>query len=258
MSVAKPGTGLLFLVGLFSAACRAQVIPAPPPGPVLDIFQNDAGQLIATVNGPIRPCGITSASGDPTFNVQGNVITVTQNVVAVTCSTPDPPDYYYQATVNFGRLFNGTYTIDWNFPQLTGTYTVTGNPGIGPEFSGNWFNPAQSGHGFEIEVLATNPPQLAIYWFVFAPHGGQAWIVGTGPISGRRAVIQGFQVSGTGALFPPNFNQTATQSVPWGSLTFDFTDCNNGQVSWNSTVPDFGAGTLAITRLTMPSGLSCP
>jgi hypothetical protein len=127
---------------------------------------------------------------------------------------------------------------------------------IQPGITGNWFNAAQSGHGFEIEVLPTTPPQLFAFWFVFAPDGGQTWIGGTGEINGDHASVQAYQVNGAGALFPPHFDAANTASQPWGTLTFTFTDCNNGQVSWNSS-PAYGNGTLPITRLTMPAGLHC-
>ncbi|MGH7749682.1 MAG: spondin domain-containing protein, partial [Candidatus Dormibacteria bacterium] len=113
-------------------------------------------------------------------------------------------------------------------------------------------------HGFDIEILPTNPPQLLASWFVFAPTSGQAWIGGLGPIDGNQAVVQGYQVAGPGALFPPDFNGAKVQRQLWGTLTFTFTDCNTGQLSWASTVPAYGSGTLNLVRLTMPAGLTCP
>jgi uncharacterized protein YndB with AHSA1/START domain len=255
MSLRKYVMSLLLLANLLSASCFAQGIIIIP---TLQVGQNPSGQVIAYVSQQIPACGITSEDSDPTFTIQGTVITVTQRVIAVTCATPPPPDKYYVAALNFGRLFDGTYTINWNFPALTATYTVAGNPGIGAAFSGNWFDSAQSGHGFEIEVLPTDPPQLLVFWFVFAPNGGRAWIGGSGPINGNQAIVQGYQVDGPGALFPPHFDAANVQPQAWGTLTFTFTDCNTGQVSWNSTIPGYGSGTLPITRLTMPAGLSCP
>ena len=74
---------------------------------------------------------------------------------------------------------------------------------------GSWFNPQQNGHGFALEVLPGQPMQMLASWFTFAPQGGQAWIVGLGPITGDRAVLQGFQSAGPGGRFPPNFDATA-------------------------------------------------
>jgi hypothetical protein len=127
---------------------------------------------------------------------------------------------------------------------------------IGPGITGNWFDPDESGHGFSIEVLPEN--QMLAQWYVFAPNGGPVWIVATGPITGDTAVLQGYQEVGAGGRFPPNFNPTQVQSQLWGTLTFTFTDCSNGQVSWQSVVAGYASGSIPITRLTLPAGLACP
>ena len=126
---------------------------------------------------------------------------------------------------------------------------------IGPGFTGNWSNAAQSGHGFSIEVLPAN--QLLAQWYVFGPNGGQAWIIGTGAIVGNTATLDAFQALGAGGLFPPQFDATRVAPQPWGKITFTFSDCNNGQVSWQPTAAGYTAGAMAITRLTLPAGLSC-
>ena len=126
---------------------------------------------------------------------------------------------------------------------------------IGPGITGNWFDPSESGHGFSIEVLPGN--QMLAEWYVFAPNGGPVWIVATGPITGNTAVVQGYQAVGPGGRFPPNFNPIQLQGQLWGTLTFTFTDCNNGQVSWQSVVAGYASGSIPITRLTIPAGLTC-
>ena len=130
----------------------------------------------------------------------------------------------------------------------------TGVP-ITPGFTGNWFDPSQSGHGFSIEVLPNN--QLLADWYVFAPNGGQSWIVAMGTISGNTAVLQAAQAVGPGGQFPPNFNPARVDTKAWGTITLTFTDCNNGQASWQPTAAGYTSGSMPITRLTMPAGLSC-
>jgi streptogramin lyase len=123
-------------------------------------------------------------------------------------------------------------------------------------FTGNWYNPGQSGHGFSIEVLPGNT--MLAEWYVFAPNGGQAWIVATGPLNGTTAVLQGFQSVGPGALFPPNFNAATVTGQAWGTITFTFSDCNSGQVSWQPTAAGYTSGSMPIKRLTTPLGVTCP
>lgn len=129
---------------------------------------------------------------------------------------------------------------------------------ITPGLSGSWFDQSAAGHGFQVAVLPTTPPQLLVFWFVFAPNGGQAWVVGQGEVAGNRAVLQAFQTLGSGGRFPPHFDPSAVQSMSWGTLTFTFFDCTHGHVDYVSGVPAFGSGSFDIERLTTLAGLSCP
>jgi len=124
-------------------------------------------------------------------------------------------------------------------------------------FTGSWFNPEQNGHGFALQVIASQPMQLFASWLTFAPQGGQSWIVGLGPIDGNRAVLHGFQTVGSGGRFPPNFNATNVREEDWGTLTFTFSDCDHGHVDWVSSAPGYGNGGMDLTRLTLPAGLTC-
>src|SRR5262249_28580793 len=118
------------------------------------------------------------------------------------------------------------------------------------------FDQDQSGHGFAIEVLPGNA--MLAQWYVYTPDGAPTWIVATGPVSGNTAVLQGFQKVGAGGRFPPGFDPSRLQNLPWGTLTFTFTDCTHGQASWQPIVAGYTDGSVPITRLTLPAGLSCP
>jgi N-acetylneuraminic acid mutarotase len=162
-------------------------------------------------------------------------------------------------------LPNGEVLVVGGFNGMVGSlnsaelYDSAVPPGtISPGFTGSWFNPAQNGHGFMLEVLSGTPMQLLASWFAFAPQGGQAWIVGLGPIDGNHAVLQGIQTAGTGARFPPNFDQANVRAENWGTLTFTFSDCNHGRVDWAASTPSYGSGGMDLTRLTLPAGLVCP
>lgn len=127
---------------------------------------------------------------------------------------------------------------------------------IGPGMTGNWYNAAQNGHGFSLEVLPGN--QLLAQWYTFAPGGGAEWIVGVGPISGNTAVLDAHRQVGEGGRFPPHFDPARVHGERWGTLRFTFSDCATGEVAWQSVLPDRADGAMPITRLTLPAGLSCP
>ena len=126
---------------------------------------------------------------------------------------------------------------------------------IGPAFTGTWFDPAQSGHGLFVEVLSDE--RFLAWWFAFNPAGSeQAWFGGVGTYSGSTATITDVYQP-TGGRWIPNFDPTKIVNNAWGSLTFTFTDCNHGKVEFAST-SGYGAGSMNLTRLTQPAGLSCP
>ena len=126
---------------------------------------------------------------------------------------------------------------------------------IGSGFTGAWYDPAQSGHGLFVEVLPDN--RLFVGWFTFNPAGTeQAWFVGTGTYSGNTATITPVQPAHRWAL-DSNFNPDQIVNNFWGALTFTFTGCNQGKVDFNSVL-GYGTGSMNLTRLTQPAGLSCP
>jgi hypothetical protein len=141
---------------------------------------------------------------------------------------------------------------------------------LGGYLSGNWFNPAQSGHGFQLEL--TNQPNGAVpsenemvaIWFVYTPDGtGQNWIYAQGPYDSTKNTVTLPATIFHGARFPfplTNYNPADVQGTlgDWGSLTFTFTDCNNGTASWNSTATGYGNGSIPLTRLTSIQGTTCP
>ena len=122
MRFRNPGLSLFPLAGLLLTTCAAQSAPQ------LKIALNAKHEVVAHVSGLIPSCTITANSAEPTFSSQGKVITVTQGVAGYMCTNPPSPEKLYRRSVNFGRLGDGTYTINWTFPALTGTITVTGNP----------------------------------------------------------------------------------------------------------------------------------
>ena len=127
-------------------------------------------------------------------------------------------------------------------------------PTIGPGFTGAWYDPQQSGHGLFLEVLP--PDRLLAWWFTFTPDGSQqSWFGGVGTISGNTATVPVDLTQG--GRWIPNFDPTRIVDVPWGTLVFTFSDCNSGRVDFTSSYPGYGSDHMALTRLTLPYGLTC-
>ena len=120
-------------------------------------------------------------------------------------------------------------------------------------FTGAWYDPAQSGHGIFIEVRPGN--QMLAWWFTFSPDGTQqAWFGNVGAIDGDTATVDALQA--VGGRWIPNFDPANVTQQPWGRLTFQFTDCNNGEVTFSTPGP-WGSGHMDLVRITQPAGLEC-
>jgi hypothetical protein len=126
---------------------------------------------------------------------------------------------------------------------------------ISPGVTGAWYDPAQSGHGIFVEVLPD--ARFLAWWFAFNPNGTQqTWFGGVGTYAGNTATITAVDQA-TGGRWIPSFDPAQIVHNSWGTLSFTFDDCNHGKVDFNS-VAGYGSGSMNLTRLTQPAGLTCP
>jgi len=147
---------------------------------------------------------------------------------------------------------------------MSGMITVQDNTPPPPAFSivpgitGSWYLPAQSGHGFNVEVLKGPGEDNAMlaFWYVYDNAGNNLWLVAQGSYVGDTATLN--VLSGSGGLFPPNFDKTKIVRTNWGTLTLKFTDCNNAKAQWNPIIPAYPSGSMDLVRLSGVSGLACP
>lgn len=163
---------------------------------------------------------------------------------------------------------DGTMTgLDSNAPQA-GTNSTNSNTyaenagGLGSarftgDFSGQWYDPNQSGQGLVIDV--SNPDQngarvMLVTWYVYV-NGQPTWIqaagypkAGSGNDVGKVVVdlIQPHIVKSNG--FPRG--TLPVQASLWGDMSLAFTDSSTGLMTWTSVYPGFNSGSMAIKRLT--------
>lgn len=123
--------------------------------------------------------------------------------------------------------------------------------------SGSWFNVDRNGEGWILERLPNGGALMT--WFTYTPDGQQAFIVAsTGPDQVSDDMIQFDQaVITSGTVFGPGFDPGDVVAIPWGSVTFNFSGCDAGSVSYESSLAEFGQGGVNITRLTRLAGVQC-
>ena len=185
-----------------------------------------------------------------------------------------------QSAWTFSHTFNSAGTVNYvceihQAMGMTGSITVNDvapPPSIklGGYLSGNWFNPAQGGHGFQLEFTnqfdstVTSQHELVAIWFVYTPDGSdQNWIYAQGPFDATKSTVTLPATIFHGPKFPfplNNYDPNVLQGNlgDWGSVTLSFSDCNNGTASWTSGVTGYGTGSMPIQRLTSIQGTACP
>jgi len=131
-------------------------------------------------------------------------------------------------------------------------------PGVPPApehvLSGSWYDPARSGEGYTLEILADG--RVLVYWFSFDPDSNRRWFFGVGSVEDGDLVFTDMLTT-RGGGFGEDFDPATVEGLPWGSLELEL-DCNTGIASYASTEAGFGAGQLELVRLSTLWGLACP
>ena len=140
---------------------------------------------------------------------------------------------------------------------MIGAFLLAATVWVSPAHSGSWYTPERSGEGFTLQVL-DNGSAVAL-WFTYPPAGvpgTQAWIYAdNGRIEGDRLRFTNVFTT-RGPRFGPGYDRTQLELVPWGTLEFRFTACNDAEVSYAGPAA-WGSGTRRLTRLTAISELEC-
>jgi hypothetical protein len=97
------------------------------------------------------------------------------------------------------------------------------------------------------------PAQFAVLWFSFNADGTQQWFTAVAARDGNRlhAAAMNRPVNGR---FGPYFDPAQVERTPFGDITFDFTGCDAGTVSWRTPS---GTGSAPIARITRLAGVEC-
>lgn len=159
-------------------------------------------------------------------------------------SDDDNGTVVYAGPTEFG---SGSFDIV-RFVQLDDDAQTQSLP---PGISGSWFDSATDGEGWVIEVINAN--QAVIYWFTYDQNGNQAWNGGVADIVGNTLVLNN-SVNANGTAFGTGFNSDDVQRNFFGILSFEFTSCSSGRLSFQTVL---GTGTREIQRITSIQDFNC-
>lgn len=127
-----------------------------------------------------------------------------------------------------------------------------------PLHTGSWYDPANSGKGFFVEIAhpagAESGPVVLVSWYDFY-QGKQIWLVGLAPFSwGATSVEIPVQISEGGQFGSAYQAAQVTSNPSWGRLTVRFVGCDAGSFSYTSI---YGNGSIPVRSLTLPTNESC-
>lgn len=260
----------------------ASVAIYPDRGRVAIYTRDDSGEwtLASTINDP------SPFFGGPSFNTENELLTTAGSnpgdetgYIAVYNRIPGSVDYQLnhriehpsaQSGKSFRAYFYGRRPGDEKQTEFfatgnhenavdayRGVYFLSNH--ISPykfaakSMSGLWYNPARSGEGFLIDVLA--PDRAVVFWFTYGPDGGQAWMVGSGTVENGQILSEDVVIT-SGPTFGSAFDPHDLERLTWGSIRIDFNECDSGRVSYSGD-EEFGNGSTTIVRLSSIEGISC-
>lgn len=157
-------------------------------------------------------------------------------------------------TANCFEAFDRDRRNHVQLTRLAGTRCDNRHPRQG--WSGIWFDPARSGEGFVIEVLPNGSAN--VYWLTHTPGEAlhQAWLVGTGQFEDDSLIVPDMIRPSGGGNYD-DYDPATVEYENWGSLSFEFTSPDAGEVAWISNDPAYGSGSYSIERLARPMLAEC-
>ncbi len=133
------------------------------------------------------------------------------------------------ATLTLLPVVPGFSPINLDLTKITpDTCTVPEPTAEPPSNEGTFYDTARSGEGLQVARQGDSNVYV-VTWYTYLD-GKQVWLIGTGTRQENRLVFDDMIItSGTG--FGPDFNPDDVVREPWGTLTLDYTDCNNASAT---------------------------
>jgi beta-glucanase (GH16 family) len=125
--------------------------------------------------------------------------------------------------VDYVRIYDNGYT------EVEGPGVI--DNAVGPAHSGSWYQPAQDGHGFSIEVgnAADGSPLAVVYWYTYDVDGNPLFMLGTGVPDGTGLDVGFFSPYG---MKYGEFDPASVVEAEGGNGRFVFSDRDNGVFSY--------------------------
>ena len=127
-----------------------------------------------------------------------------------------------------------------------------GPKGDAVPWMGAFFDPARDGEGFHLAVEGDGST-FVMTWYTYLD-GEQVWLIGSGVRNGSRLVFADMVIT-SGANFGSEFDPADVVREIFGTITADFSDCNNFTATVDTALPQFSDIVLDVTKI-VPA--ACP
>src|SRR5271169_5481873 len=95
--------------------------------------------------------------------------------------------------------------------------------------SGYWWNPAEAGRGFVIEIQGS---QMFMAGFLYAASGEATWVASSGPMTSPMQYSNSLVTYTGGQTLTGAYGGAPTPSAPLGNIAISFTDDAHGSITW--------------------------
>jgi hypothetical protein len=115
-------------------------------------------------------------------------------------------------------------------------------------FSGLWEHSGQENQGFTLHVLHQYSGEriASAFWFTYDADQQPEWLFGFGPIEENRIELDLYRVSDVAFLQPDDPEVNPENLI--GSAVMAFDSCQTGTVTFDTDLPEYGAGSIEIEQ----------
>lgn len=121
--------------------------------------------------------------------------------------------------------------------------------------SGSFYDPTRNGEGISVQWLTDG--RVVVIWHTFDPDGNQMWFISESSQVDGDTVTASMIYPAVSTAFGPDFDAGEIELEPWGTLTLEYRDCDNLELSYDSIVAGYGSGSHDYQRLTRLAGTEC-
>lgn len=168
---------------------------------------------------------------------------------------PDVADIQNDCTAALGAGAQGpcrydpTVVVPSFDSQVRPRQAIAAGP-VNAHYSGQWYDPARSGEGIDLEILPGN--KALVYFFTYPPAGvagAQTWLTGVGDIIGNGIEFADMQLPSLDA-------DGHFVGQHWGRIGISFDDCDHATMRWDGP-PAWGSLEVPLRHLTTLQDLGC-